>query len=439
MTANNPQAPRRFLVKGDVVFAKSPSELISYKDSYIACVQGECAGVFPRVPDRWQSPEIPVYDYSGCLIIPGLVDLHTHAPQFSFRGSGMDLELLQWLDSYTFPEESKYASLDYARLAYQDFVDVLLHGATTRALIFATVHLPATLLLMDMLEQSGLVTMVGKVNMDRNAPDSLVEPGAEASLDSTREWLSQLQQRGFQRTRPILTPRFIPSCSDQLMTGLAQIQRQFGAALPVQSHLSENLSEINWVRELCPGSDSYADAYLQRGLLGGEDCPTVMAHCVHSDPLETPLLLERGVWVAHCPESNTCLASGIAPVRRFMEQGLRVGLGTDVAGGYSPSMLHAIAEAVKVSKLRWRLVDDSLKPLSLAEAFYLATRGGGSFFGKLGAFEPGYEFDAVVIDDCNDSHPRQRSIKERLEQLVYADASDKVVDKFVAGRRLNLA
>lgn len=436
MSASNADTGGRFLVKGDIIYSKTPMELISQKDGYLACEKGKCVGVFAEIPEGWRDASIAVYDHSGRLLIPGLSDLHTHAPQFSFRCLGGDLELLQWLEKYTFPEETKYKDAMYARQAYRDFVGILRRGATTRAVIFATVHLPGTLLLMEMLEESGVVTLVGKVNMDRNGPASLLEAGAQESLDATRAWLAQVQERGFERTRPILTPRFIPSCSDTLMAGLAAIQREYG--LPVQSHLSENLGEIDWVRGLCPESGSYADAYLRRGLLGGEGCPTIMAHCVHSDPLETPLLLERGVWVAHCPESNTCLSSGIAPIRRFMDQGLRVGLGSDVAGGYSASMLHAVAEAVKVSKLRWRLVDDSAKPLSLAESFYLATKGGGEFFGKVGSFEPGYEFDLVVIDDQKGQPVRPRSIEERLEQVVYDDPSDRVVAKFVAGRRLSL-
>ena len=152
---------------------------------------------------------------------------------------------------------------------------------------------------------------------------------------------------------------------NELMERLAGIQRTFG--LPVQSHLSENQGEVEWVRELCPSASCYGDAYASFGLFGG-GVPTIMAHCVLSGEEEIAMLRERGVWVAHCPASNTNIASGIAPVRRFLDEGLRVGLGSDVAGGHSTSLFRAMADAIQVSKLRCRLQDKSLNPLNVQEA-----------------------------------------------------------------------
>lgn len=196
------------------------------------------------------------------------------------------------------------------------------------------------------------------------------------------------------------------------MTGLAEIQRTY--CLPVQSHLSENRSEIAWVKELCPGTSFYGEACDQFGLFGGENCPTIMAHCVYSSDAEISLMKKRNVFIAHCPQSNTNLSSGIAPARRYLDEGLHIGLGTDIAGGHSLSMLRAVADAIQVSKLRWRLVDDTLKPLSLEEAFYMATMGGGAFFGKVGSFLEGYEFDALILDDSSLRHPQHLSARERL-------------------------
>ena len=176
-----------FILHGNVVFSKTTKELNIYEDSYIVVENGKVQGVYKTLPEEFKSYNIT--DYGDKIIIPGLVDLHTHAPQYAFRGLGMDLELLDWLDTHTFPEESKYKDLEYAREAYSIFVDNLRKSATTRAVIFGTIHRKATLLLMDLLEMSGLNTMVGKVNMDRNSPDFFCESSAEESAIETVVWI----------------------------------------------------------------------------------------------------------------------------------------------------------------------------------------------------------------------------------------------------------
>jgi guanine deaminase len=234
------------------------------------------------------------------------------------------------------------------------------------------------------------------------------------------------------------------------MRGLAEIQKEF--ALPLQSHLSENRKEIEWVKELKPESDGYGAAYRDFDLFGG-DVPTVMAHCVWSDEEETALLAEGGVFVAHCPQSNANLSSGIAPVRRFLDAGIPLGLGSDVAGGAHCSIFRAMSDAIQVSKLRRILLGETTKALSLEEAFYLGTAGGGAFFGKAaqtnsslvrpngladppgasGSFEPGYDFDALVIDDSELAASSPLSIPERLERVVYLSNDRHIQAKYVRG------
>ncbi|MDR1019638.1 MAG: amidohydrolase family protein, partial [Synergistaceae bacterium] len=249
------------------------------------------------------------------------------------------------------------------------------------------------------------------------------------SAEDTARWAEDCLGR-YSNTRPILTPRFIPSCSDGLMRRLKEIQAQY--SLPLQSHLSENQSECDWVRELCPGSEYYGDAYASFGLFGG-GVPTVMAHCVQSDDREIALMERNGVHVAHCPQSNMNLASGIAPVRKFLRSGVKTGLGSDVAGGCHASILRAMSDAIQASKLYWRLVDQDCRPLSLEEVFYLGTVGGGSFFGKAGTFAEGFEFDAVVIDESDMPSPSPFDIKERLARAVYLSSDRDVIAKFVRG------
>ena len=421
---------RSFALRGDLCWSRDPQHLNTLRDGWLICVDGQSAGVFRSLPEKYAN--LPVEDWSGHLVIPGLVDLHVHAPQYTFRGLGMDLELLDWLDRHAFPEETRYADLEYARKAYIRFVDDMKRGPNTRACVFATIHAPATLLLMDLLEKSGLVAMVGKVNMDRNSPDTLREVSPEAAEETTRRWLEDAAGR-YERVAPIITPRFTPSCTDDLMARLGRLRREFG--VPVQSHLSENRGEVALVQELCPWSKFYGDAYDRFGLFGG-DHSCIMAHCVLSGSEEIALMKKRGVYVAHCPQSNTNLASGIAPVRRYLDEGLNVGLGSDVAGGSTLSIFRAMADAIQVSKLRWRLQEQSLAPLTAPEAFWLGTAGGGAFFGRVGSFDPGYELDAVVLDDSRTAPVLPLAVEDRLERAIYLSEDRDVVKKFVRGTAL---
>lgn len=407
------------------------------KNAYAVCETGISQGVFAQLPEQYA--HFPVYDFTGKLIIPGLVDLHMHAPQYAFRGMGMDLELMDWLGQQTFPEEAKYADFSYADKAYTIFADNIKHSATSHACLFATQHRAATELLMDRMEQTGMISFVGKVNMDREAPDNLRESSAEASAQETLRWLYEIAGK-YQRTKPILTPRFIPSCTPELLAKLQIIQQEY--KLPVQSHLSENTGEIAFVHELCPDARFYGDAYNAYGLFGRQHpkehtYPAIMAHCVHSTEEEIKLLRDNGVFVAHCPASNTNLSSGIAPIRRYLENHMHVGLGSDVAGGHTESILRAVCDAVQVSKLYWRLVDDGAVPLTFCEAFYLATKGGGAFFGSVGSLERGYDFSAVVLDDSSLRHPFALTIPQRLERAAYSalDAYG-ICAKFVSGTLL---
>ena len=417
-----------FVIRGDIVYSSDKMTLNTAEDSYAVCLDGICRGVFSDLPDQYAG--LTVYDYSGMLVMPGMVDLHIHAPQYAYRGMGMDMELLDWLNTYAFPEERKYRELDYAERAYRIFADAMRRSATTRAVIFGTIYRQSDELLCELMEDTGVVSFVGKVNMDRNAPAIITEKPAR-SVASTERYINHTAGK-YRNTTPIITPRFVPSCSDEVLEGLGKLAAQY--QIPVQSHLSENRGEIEWVKELCPDSRFYGEVYDTYGLFGNH-AKTVMAHCVYSTDEEIALMKERGVFIAHCPASNMNVASGIAPIRRYLSEGLKVGLGSDVAGGQTESLFTSIVEAIQVSKLYWRLVDESKKPLSFSETLYLATRGGGEFFGKVGAFDEGYEFDAIVIDDGALPHPQELDLAQRAERAVYLNGDIKALKaKFCRGR-----
>ncbi|MBQ3265188.1 MAG: amidohydrolase family protein [Ruminococcus sp.] len=402
-----------FIIHGDVCYSADKNDLRTLENAYLICENGLCAGVFSQIPEQYA--HLPVHDCSGRLVMPGMVDLHIHAPQYAYRGLGMDRELLDWLNTYAFPEEAKYWDLTYAYRAYHIFTKAVKKSATTRLCVFGTLHRGSTELLMDMLEDTGAVSFVGKVNMDRNSPDELREESAEASLADTERFILDTKEL-YKNTHPIITPRFTPSCTDELMQGLGELAKKYDVR--VQSHLSENPGEVEWVRELCPQAKNYGDTYDRFGLFGNHT-QTVMAHCVYSDDDEIARMKENGVYIAHCPASNMNVASGAAPVRRYLDMDMHIGLGSDVAGGHSESIFTAMVDALQVSRLYWRLVDQHSKPLNVAEVFYMATKGGGSFFGKVGSFEKGYEFDAIVIDDSLLPHPQPLSLRERLERAIY--------------------
>ena len=222
----------------------------------------------------------------------------------------------------------------------------------------------------------------------------------------------------------------MPSCTPELLAGLGELCRR--RDLPVQSHLDETPEEVAWVRELCPESESYASVYDTYGLLGPR---TVMAHCIYLTDSEAELLKSRGTFIAHCPASNYNVRSGIAPIRKYLGLGLNVGLGTDISGGHTLDMAQTMRDALSVSRLLWRLGGGGFEHLTAAEAFWLATAGGGSFFGRVGKFEPGFEFDAVAVDDGAWRLPGDDP-GTRFQKFIYRADSRNVIAKYAAGQRL---
>lgn len=419
---------RKLVLKGDIVFTPSMDEFKIYKDSYLVSENGKIVGIFEKLGEKYK--DYTLKDYTGKMIIPGFVDIHLHAPQFPNRGMGYDKELLPWLQSYTFPEEAKYKDIKYAERVYRDFVKELWKNGTTSAVIYGTIHKESTKLLMDLLIESGIRAYVGKVNMDRNSIPNLTED-TERSLRETEELILEYKDKS-PLVKPIITPRFVPTCSDALLEGLGKLALKYD--VPVQSHLSENTDEVKWVSELHPDAKNYASVYDKFNLFGQRR--TIMAHCIHNTDEEIDLMAKNGVYAAHCVHSNFNLSSGIMPVRKFLDKKVPVGLGSDISGGHEISIPKVMAASIQASKMKWLETDKKLKPLTLLEVFYLATKGGGSFFGKVGSFEKGYEMDCLIIDDSNLGIYRELTVEERLEKFIYLGDDRNIVDRYVAGKLL---
>lgn len=429
------------IYRANILFTPTPEAFCVLERGYIVVADdGKIEGVycgreacvpddFDPLPEQYAGAE--VRDFGDALLIPAMNDLHVHAPQYRNMGIAMDMELLPWLNTYTFPEEERYADLAYADYMYRRFVHDLWLQGTMRAAVFATIHLPTTCHLASLFREAGMGAYIGLVGMDRNCPEKLRNTPAQVV-----EGMQQLLNEATEMVQPIITPRFVPACSPAMLQALGD----FAVAhhLPVQSHLSENRSEIAWVRELEPQASCYGDAYHRYGLFG--KTPTLMAHCCYTEGEELRLMRENRVYAVHCPTSNCNLGSGIAPVRLFLQEDVPVALGSDISGGHHLSIFRVIQYAVEMSKLRYAQTQGEEPFLKLSEAFYLATKGGGSFFGKVGSFEKGYAFDALVIDDVGlnifPSLATPYTIIHRLERYIYLGDDRQIVCRFCQGNKI---
>lgn len=413
------------ILKGNIIHTPDSSKLSCHPNSYLVAEDNQIAGIFRELPEKYA--DVPVSDYGDRLIIPGLCDMHVHAPQFVYRGLGLDLQLMDWLNKYAFPTEARFADENYARIYYKAFADEMAKSGTTRAVVFGTLHVPATEILMEELNERGVAAFVGKVNMDTLSPDYLCET-AEQSLLDTERWIVETADR-YPLVRPAITPRFIPTCSTEVLEGLGRLAEKY--KVPVHSHISEDLGEMSVVRERYPDIPTDGEVYDRFGLLGGR---TVMAHFLYPTKEEMELVAGRGVTIVHCPQSHGNVAAGFSPLRKMLKAGVKVALGSDIAGGCSIGILRAMSDAIYMSKLQWLLSGKQDMFLSVAEAFYLGTMGGGQFFGKVGCFEPGYEFDAVVIDDASLNVPADRlTLEERVERVIHLGDDRNVIGRYVAG------
>lgn len=361
-----------------------------------ACDQKEAEeSLFPRL--GWTVAEVSVQTAKpGQFFFPGFIDTHIHASQYPNAGIFGKTTLLDWLNTYTFPMESSLSSLPKAKTVYTRCIERTLSHGTTTASYYATISVPSTNLLADLCLSYGQRAFIGRCCMDTLSPDFYRDVSPASALADTRATISHIASIDPTNAliTPIITPRFAPSCSSELMHGLGALQKETN--LPVQTHISENKNEVALVKSLFPGFESYTDVYDKHSLLGPK---TILAHGVHLSEDEVDLIKKRESKISHCPASNSAITSGTAQVRWLLNKGVEVGLGTDMSGGYSPSILEAVRQASLVSRHVAMGGDDAAK-LSIEEVLYLGTRGGAKVVGlenKIGGFEVGMEWDAQLI------------------------------------------
>ncbi|MDR3434101.1 MAG: guanine deaminase [Rouxiella aceris] len=329
---------------------------------------------------------IPLDDYSDKLIVPGFIDTHIHYPQTEMIAAFGE-QLLEWLENYTFPTEAQYHDIEYAQKMSQFFIHQLLNNGTTTALVFGTVHPQSVDALFTAAASLNMRLIAGKVMMDKNAPEALLET-PEQSDRATRALIARWHNH--QRLSYALTPRFVPTSSPELLEKVRQIKQDY-PDIYLQTHLSENREEISWVKSLYPQHQRYLDVYHHHELTGAR---CVFAHCLHLEQEEWDCLSDTDSSIAFCPTSNLFLGSGLFDLKAVWQKKIRLGMGTDVGAGTTFNMLQTLAEAYKVGQLQhYRL--------SAFEAFYHATLGGARALhldDKIGNFDAEKEADLVVLD-----------------------------------------
>ncbi|WP_420643689.1 guanine deaminase [Candidatus Leptofilum sp.] len=403
-----------FTICGTIIHAPACGEIEIIENGLIVVDEaGGIAGV--------HSPEVESYESvkqtavaanslielaEGQYLLPGLIDLHVHAPQWPQAGNALHLPLYTWLQEYTFPLEAKYTDLAFAEKVYASLVDTLIANGTTTTVYFATVHLEATKLLADICLAKGQRALVGKVAMDNpnECPDYYRDSSAQQGLADTRaliEYVRTMPGNEQETVLPVITPRFIPSCTDEMLTGLGELAAEYHCH--VQTHCSESDWAHNYVlnRHGKRDTDSLNDFKLLTN-------KTILAHSCFINKNDMATIKQQRSGIAHCPLSNAYFADAVFPARRALDLGLDVGLGTDVAGGATPSLLQNCHAAVTASRYLEGGVDKSLPQLErgvsagridFKEAFWMATTGGGKALDlNIGLLKKGYAFDALVLD-----------------------------------------
>ena len=384
----------------------------------------------------------------GSYLLPGFVDLHIHAPQYPQLGSALDVPLEVWLQKYTFPLEARYADAAFARRSYRLLVDDLIANGTTTALYFATIHQEATRILADICLQAGQRALIGKVAMDNvdECPDYYRDASPDQAMRGTEGLIGYIRSHPANTAalvKPVVTPRFIPSCTDATLEGLSALAKHCGCH--VQTHCSESDWEHGYVLERHGMTDT--ESLDRFGLLGRH---TVLAHSNLITSRNMDTIRARRSGIAHCPLSNAYFSSAVFPLKAALAKGLHVGLGSDISGGPSASLFDNMRSALMVARLLESGVDPDLGPaersgqsgvwIDFRDAFYLATAGGGIALDlPVGQFSPGYQFDAIVIDTAApggtirlwDDLDQGENI---LQKIIYTASKANIARVWIGGR-----
>ncbi len=417
------------IIRGDIIYTAEKEKYNVCDDGYLIIEKGEILGVYDKLPEKYLEEEI--IDRRGKLIIPSFTDLHLHAPQYANRGLGTDKELMEWLSTYTFPEEEKFSDIVYAEKIWKRLINDLWKCGSLRSVVFSSIHEEATDKLLEMFIESGLSAYVGKVNMDRNTNETYWEP-VEKGMKSTEKLIRKYEDKSG-KVKTIITPRFAITCCSESLMEQGKLSEKY--EIPVQTHLNESFGEIDFTMSLFPEYKNYSDIYEKHNLFGRREA-AIMAHCIHNTEEEVELMKQNRIYPVHCPESNANLISGIMDVRRLMDEGLPVCIASDISGGHSLFMPRQLVLAVQLSKMKARFENNLSKVVKNSEAFYMSTKNPGSFFGKIGSFEEGYKGDFLVIDVDDISDMKELTTVEKFEKWLYIGSENDIVERYLEGKKI---
>ncbi|MBY0146919.1 guanine deaminase [Neobacillus niacini] len=442
--------------KGNAFTSKSPTELHILKD-YLFCINenGMIAKVVAPVDQDYQTILETNQDKLQCLregqyFLPGFVDLHVHAPQWAQSGTALDIPLYDWLNTYTFPLEAKFSDLNFARKVYQDVVSTLLANGTTTALYFATVHKDASLLLAQICVEKGQRGLVGKVVMDNldQTSEFYRDHDTQTALKETEDFIlevNELAKTTKQGVYPVVTPRFIPSCTDEALKGLGELAAKYDTY--VQSHCSESDWEHEYVLSRFKKNDTFA--LRDFGLLRDK---SVMAHCNFLNDDDAELFAETGTAVSHCPISNAYFANSVIPVAHLHSKGVDIGLGSDISGGFSPSLYDNARQAVISSRMLEDGVNSRLPAvergvphsrITINEAFYFATAGGGESLSlPIGRLAENFAWDVQIIDTTTATaklpiFDNQEDLEDVFQKIMYLVRPENICEVWVQGEKVH--
>ena len=410
---------------GNIVYSESVKELKEIKSGYIIVDNGAVQGVYADLPNEFK--DYKVIDFGDNIIIPAFNDLHVHAPQYPQRGIAMDVLLYDWLNKYTFPLEAKYKDEAFYKAVYSAFVNDLIKHGTMHAVVFATIHNPASDYLVSELEAKGIKAYVGKVNMDKDSPDYLKE-STDESIKNTEEFIKKHINNKY--AKPILTPRFAPTCSFALLKKLGELADKYD--IGCQTHIVESLWEKEEAKKCFDGCRCDMQIYQEAGLLKHK--PFIAAHFIYPSKEDIDLLKDSGGYAVTCPDATTNVIAGIIPAGNLIDTGINLAIGSDIAAGSYLGIYRQVASAVRLSKIK-SLYEQDNRTISFEEAFYMATLGSGDIFGKVGSFKPGYDFDALVIGGLQDLF-MELSPKELIERFCYSGDVSNIKYRYLRGKQI---